>query len=107
MVINLSTIPHAASVGNTRQFEWCWFSEGGPLKSLAQRTFCFRHTYSLEAIKFYWLLLKVNLSLLQYSDGRRQKGRHCYKGAEPRHVTHVALFTFSMLLALFSFTLCR
>ena len=31
---------------------------------------------------------------------------HCRKGPEPRHVMHVALFTFStaMLLALFHFT---
>ena len=37
-------------------------------------------------------------------DGKGSSWRHRRKGAEPRHVTHVALFTFStaMLLALFS-----
>ena len=38
-------------------------------------------------------------------NGNRDTWRHCHKGAEPRHVMHVAFFTFSMamLLALFHF----
>ena len=43
------------------------------------------------------------------SDGNRDTWHHCRKGAEPHHVRHVALYTFStaMLLALFHWSFVR